>query len=51
MEVFGDLVFTGNDGSGRYGSGIDGGAIYTTSFSQIELWQGANISLVDNTGV
>lgn len=50
-KVFGALVFAENDGSGKGGSGIDGGAIYTTSFSQVELHQGASIALTDNVGV
>ena len=51
-EVFGVLDFNDNNGGGgRDGTGIDGGAIYTTSFSQIFLHEGANISLVGNTGV
>lgn len=50
-EVLGSLLLDGNDGIGRDGSGIDGGAIYTASFSQFELHPGGSISLLNNAGV
>ena len=51
VEVTGDLLFMGSDGSGRDGRGVDGGALYTTSFAQVELKQGANLSFIANRGV
>ena len=51
MEVTGDLLFMDNDGNGRDGSGVDGGSLYTTSFAQVELKRGANVSFIHNVGV
>ena len=40
------MHFYGNDGAG-----IDGGAMYITSFGQMEMFKGANITFTGNTGV
>ena len=46
VEIHGDIHFMKNDGVG-----IDGGAVYLTSLSQMVLYRGANISFDRNMGV
>ncbi len=46
VEVHGGLHFTKN-----FANGIDGGATYITSFGQLELFEGANVTFIDNSGL
>ena len=46
VEVRGRIEFNSNDGAG-----IDGGALYLTSHSQVELHRGADLVFKGNQGV
>lgn len=46
VEFDGNVLFYGNGGSG-----FDGGSVYLTSFAQIEVFAGAKIDFVNNSGV
>ena len=44
-NVMGELIFDGNQGQGR-----DGGAVYITDHSQINLHRGSQLRFMDNVG-
>lgn len=46
VDVDGAMEFVENNGAG-----IDGGALYLTSLSQLVLSPGANLTFTNNTGV